>query len=423
MRSAACACSAAPDRRSGMRAVRFPSLVQAALACAVMALAGCSTLPRNAPPLDLIGSTTIPGFIDIRSPAGEPSRAMAIDLARSYAEESRTDFPAGPDGVVTYANLTLSGGGPNGAFGSGVLRGWTETGKRPVFKVVTGVSTGALMAPFAFLGSKYDAALEDFYTTNPTQNILRRLSILPQLLGGEAFAATDPLRALIEQHVDEKLLQAVADAHRAGRRLYVGTANLDAQRFVIWNMGAIAASGQPQALDIFRKVMLASASIPVAFPPVFFDVIADGRRYDELHVDGAVGANVFLTGGLFSITTVRKRATQHPAREEIYVIHNGQLRPRSTQTRRSIVGIATRSFDGFARSGMVGDIFRIYAASLRDDAGFHWITIPDSATLSGDELFDPVVMANLFALGVELGREGPQWERLPPGLRNAEEEQ
>jgi len=392
------------------------------LAGAFALVAGCSTLPRNAPPVDLIGHTTIPGFTDIRSPAGMPSRAMALDLARSYGEELRTDFPVGPDGVVTYALLTLSGGGPNGAFGSGVLKGWTETGKRPAFKVVTGVSTGALMAPFAFLGSKYDAALEDFYTTNPTQNILRRLSILPQLFGGEAFAATDPLRALIEKHVDEHLLAAIANAHRAGRRLYMGTANLDAQRFVIWNMGAIAASGQPQALDIFRKVMLASASIPVAFPPVFFDVVANGERYDELHVDGAVGANVFLTGGMFSVSVVRRRAVTHQAREEIFVIHNGQLRPHAVQTRRSIVGIATRSFDGFARSGMVGDLFRIYATALRDEAAFHWITIPDSATLSGDELFDPVIMANLFALGVKLGHEGPKWETLPPGLRYAEEE-
>jgi len=401
---------------------RHLHVLKLAIAALAVALAGCSTLPRNAPPVELIGSTTIPGFADIRSPAGAPSRAMALDLARSYAEESRADFPAGADGVVTYAILTLSGGGPNGAFGAGVLRGWTETGKRPVFKVVTGVSTGALMAPFAFLGAQYDHALEEFYTTNPTQNILRRLSILPQLLGGEAFAATDPLRALIDKHVDEHLLAAVADAHRAGRRLYVGTANLDAQRFMIWNMGAIAASGQPQALDIFRKVMLASASIPVAFPPVFFDVVAGGERYDELHVDGAVGANVFLTGGLFSVTAVRKRSIAHPAREEIFVIHNGQLRPRPVQTRRSIVGIATRSFDGFARSGMVGDLFRIYASALRDEAAFHWITIPDSATLSGDELFDPVIMANLFALGVELGHKGPTWETLPPGLRNAEED-
>ncbi len=388
-----------------------------ALACVALALAGCSTLPRSAPPVDLIGTTVIPGFADIRTPAGWPSAAMTADLARSYADESRADFPIGADGLVRYANLAISGGGPNGAFGSGLLKGWTDTGKRPVFKIVTGVSTGALMAPFAFLGPAYDQALHDFYTTNPSRNIFRRLSLLPQLLGGESIAETGPLRLLIEEHVDEKLLAEVAKAHRAGRRLYIGTVDLDAQRFVIWNMGLIATSGQPQALDIFRKVMLASASIPVAFPPVLFDVVTQGNRYDEMHVDGAVGANVFLSGGIFSIAEVRAKHARDPGREDIYVIHNGQLRPRAEPTRRSLVGIAIRSFDGFTRAGMIGDLFRIYAATLRDNAGFRWITIPDSAEISGDELFDPVVMNNLYTLGATLGREGPPWETEPPGFR------
>ena len=386
------------------------------LAAAALALVGCSTLPRNAPPLDVVGTTTIPGFSDVRAPGAAPSRALIADLARSYAEESRSDFPVAADGKIHYSILALSGGGPNGAFGSGLLKGWSDTGKRPVFKIVTGVSTGALMAPFAFLGSKYDDALRDFYTTNPSQNIFRRLSILPQLLSGEAFADTEPLRAIIDDNVDAALLEAVATAHRQGRRLYVGTTNLDQQRFIVWNMGAIAASGEPRALELFRKVMLASASVPVAFPPVFFNVVANGVHYDELHVDGAVGANVFLNAGVFSITAVRRRAVSAAAHEEVHVIHNGQLRPRPLQTRRSVVGIATRSFDGFARAGTIGDLFQIYAVTLRDDMGFRWITIPDSATVSGNEVFDPVIMGDLFALGVDLWQRGDPWSSIPPGM-------
>lgn len=386
------------------------------LAVATVVLVGCSTLPRNAPPLDVIGTATLADFPDVRAPSGSPSRTLIADLARSYAEESRVDFPVAADGKIHYAILALSGGGPNGAFGSGLLKGWSETGTRPVFKIVTGVSTGALMAPFAFLGSQYDQALHDFYTSNPSQNIFRRLSILPQLLSGEAFADTGPLRAIIEENVDATLLAAVATAHRQGRRLYIGTTNLDEQRFVVWNMGAIAASGHPRALELFRKVMLASASVPVAFPPVFFDVVANGERYDELHVDGAVGANVFLSAGTFSISAVRRRRVELPAREEVYVIHNGQLQPRASQTRRSIVGIATRSFDGFARSSTIGDIFRIYAVTLRDDIGFQWITIPDSATVSGNEVFDPVIMGELYALGKNLWKDRDPWARRPPGL-------
>lgn len=398
----------------------MPMLRPLLLAVAAMALVGCSTLPREAPPLDVIGTTTIPGFTDVRATGGLPSRALIADLARSYAEESRSDFPVAADGKIHYPILALSGGGPNGAFGSGLLKGWSDTGKRPIFKIVTGVSTGALMAPFAFLGSKYDAALRDFYTTNPSQNIFRRLSILPQLLSGEAFADTEPLRAIIEENVDAPLLAAVGAAHRQGRRLYIGTTNLDQQRFIVWNMGAIAASGEPRALELFRKVMLASASVPVAFPPVFFDVVANGEHYDELHVDGAVGANVFLNAGVFSITAVRQRSVPLAAHEEVYVIHNGQLRPRPLQTRRTIVGIATRAFDGFARAGTIGDLFQIYAVTLRDGMGFRWITIPESATVSGDEVFDPVIMGNLFALGVELWQRGDPWSLAPPGITKSD---
>lgn len=394
----------------------LPALRTLLLAAAAVALVGCSTLPRDAPPLDVIGTTTIPGFPDVRAIGGTPSRALTADLARSYAEESRADFPVAADGKIHYPILALSGGGPNGAFGSGLLKGWSNTGKRPAFKIVTGVSTGALMAPFAFLGSKYDEALRDFYTTNPSQNIFRRLSILPQLLSGEAFADTEPLRAIIEENIDDSLLAAVAAAHRQGRRLYVGTTNLDQQRFVVWNMGAIAVSGEPRALELFRKVMLASASVPVAFPPVFFDVVAKREHYDELHVDGAVGANVFLNAGVFNITAARQHSIRAPAHEEVYVIHNGQLRPRPLQTRRTIVGIATRAFDGFARAGTIGDLFQIYAVTLRDGMGFRWITIPESATISGSEIFDPVIMGNLFALGVELWQRGDPWSMTPPGM-------
>jgi hypothetical protein len=275
--------------------------------CAVAGLAaGCSTLPRNAVPTELMGKAGIPGMPDVRAPGGRPSVAMSQDLARSFKQESPDEFPLGPDGAVHYAHLALSGGGANGAFGAGFLYGWTKTGKRPVFKIVTGVSTGALMAPFAFLGPAYDDALREFYTTTASRDIFLVLSFIPQLLGGESFADSAPLRALIERHVDAEFLRQIAQAHAAGRRLYVGTVDLDSQRLVVWNMGLIAASGRPEALALFRQVMLASASIPVAFPPVFFEVEAGGLRYDEMHVDGGVAANVFSSGGVFNFPEARE---------------------------------------------------------------------------------------------------------------------
>ena len=394
-----------------LRALRWPALA------AVVALAGCGTLPRNAPPPELMSAATIPGMPDVRAPAGPIDEAMTRDLASSFRQESAQDFPVGSDGLIHYPHLAISGGGANGAFGAGYLNGWTKGGRRPVFKIITGVSTGALIAPFAFLGPEYDDALRLFYTTTASRNIFQMLSVLPQLLVGESFADTGPMRSLIEQHVDSAFLAKVAQVHQGGRRLYVGTVDLDSQRFVVWNMGLIAAGGRPESLALFRKVMLASASVPVAFPPVFFDVTVDGRMYDEMHVDGGVGANVFYSGGVFSFAAAREGVGRGPAREEIYVIHNGQLLPVAAVTRRSVRAIAGRTFDSATKAAFVGDLFRIYAVALREQAGFQWITIPDGVELAGSEVFDPVRMGALYELGERSALDGTLWSNAPPGLR------
>jgi predicted patatin/cPLA2 family phospholipase len=355
---------------------------------------------------------------DIRAWAGQPSPAMERDMLKSFEQESVTDFPRAADGSVRYAHLALSGGGANGAFGAGFLNGWTQTGSRPVFKIVTGVSTGALMAPFAFLGADHDSALRDFYTTTSSRDIFILGSLfaqLRQLLSGEALADTRPLIALIEQHVDAALLRRVAEAHQRGRRLYIGTTDLDSRRFVVWNMGLIATSGRPEALALFRKVMLASASIPVAFPPVFFKVMADGRAYDEMHVDGGVGARVFLNGGIFRSSIIHQRGGLGLGREDIFVIHNGQLIPVSDPIPRSLPSIALRVLDASGRAAVVGDLFRIYNFSQREGAGFHWITIPNDVDMSGDEVFDPVQMQMLYDVGLRIATNGDPWARLPPG--------
>jgi hypothetical protein len=293
-----------------------------------------------------------------------------------------------------------------------------------LFKIVTGVSTGALMAPFAFVGPDYDAALRQFYTTTSTGDIFvlgSMFTLLRRVLAGEALADTRPLQAMIARHVDESLLQRVAEAHRRGRRLYIGTANLDAPRFVVWNMGAIASSGRPDALELFRKVMLASASIPVAFPPVFFEVELQpgGPRYDEMHVDGGVGARVFLNGGVFDGAAVRRRGGHGGVgKEEIYVLHNGQLIPKPDPINRSLAEIAVRVIDASGRAAALGDLFRIHSYAQQEGAGFRWITIPDDVPMGGDEVFDPVQMQMLYELGYRLAVRGGEWFTQPPGRRH-----
>lgn len=392
------------------------AVLRGAIACAALALSACGILPRNAVPVPLMPEAVIPGLADIRATFGRPSQATTDDLVRSFAQESPADFPPGPDGRIHYSHLALSGGGPNGAFGAGFLNGWTKSGTRPKFKIVTGVSTGALIAPFAMLGPAYDDAVREFYTTTATRNIFRMLSIIPQLLGGESLAETGPLQALIAQNVDAEFLRKIARAHEGGQRLYVGTVDLDAQRFVVWNMGLIAARGTDQALELFRKVMLASASIPVAFPPVFFEVEAGGRRYDEMHVDGSVITRVFYTGGVVSFAAARARGGRGPGSEDVFVIHNGQLLPVPDATARSLRSIATRVFETTGKAAVVGDLFRIHSVTTREQAGFNWVTIPEDFDLGGTEVFDPVVMGNLYDLGYRMALDGPKWQTMPPGL-------
>jgi len=210
-----------------------------------------------------------------------------IPKARCFEIEYRPDISFDPNALTGCDFLAISGGGANGAFGAGFLNGWTASGMRPKFKIVTGISTGALIAPMAFLGLQYDIKLEKYYTTVSTKNIMNVqgwLGIM-SILTGESYASTRPLQHLIAELVDDNVLKEIAKEYANGRRLYIGTTNLDTQRFVVWDMGAIAASGCPGSLKLFRKVMLASASIPGAFPPVYFDVELNGRKYDEMHVD------------------------------------------------------------------------------------------------------------------------------------------
>ena len=250
-----------------------------AFVAVILWASGCA-LNRNPVPIEKMPQAKISGMPDIR--------CWEFDYKPDLDKNS----------VSSDCNfLALSGGGANGAFGAGFLCGWSAAGTRPDFRIVTGISTGALIAPIAFAGSEYDKRLRA-YTTIQTNDILKVRGIygIMPLLIGESYADTEPLVKLISQTVNDEVIKAVAKEYAKGRRLYIGTTDLDAQRLVIWDMGAIAASGKPDAFNLFRKVMLASASIPGAFPPVYFNVETDGKKYDEMHVDGGVMTEVFGFG-------------------------------------------------------------------------------------------------------------------------------
>jgi len=387
-----------------------------AAVCACLWLAGCATLPRNAVPVELTGSATIAGMPDVRAAAGRRSDAMERDFLQSLQDESAADFPPDANGETRYPQLALSGGGSFGAFGAGFLGGWTATGRRPVFKVVTGVSTGALMAPFAFLGPRYDDVLRRLYTTTTRADVLAGFSAAGVVFRHDSLARSEPLAALIERYVDATLLTEIATAHRNGRRLYIGTANLDAREFVVWNMGLIATHADARALKLFRTIMLASSSVPIVFPPVLVEVDAGGKRFDEMHVDGFIGANVFVNVGVLDTSHLYRAAGKQAARDEIFVIHNGQLDPPARPAERSFRSIATRVIESSGRSTIIGDLFREYAFAQRNGSAFHWVTIETGLELGDPLAFDPAQMKRLFELGESAARRGPVWYTLPPGI-------
>ena len=217
--------------------------------------------------------------------------------------------------------------------------------------------------------------------------------------------------------VDEKLLAAVAQAHKQGRRLYIGTTNLDAGRLMVWNMGAIAASGRPEALDLFRKVMRASASIPVAFPPVYMKVEANGKQYDEMHVDGGASTQVFFYGFMLDIAAAAREAgaTTHPP-VRIYVIRNGQIRSHWQSVKPRLLPIAGRSVGDLLFTQGIGDLYRIYTIATRDGIDFKLASIPEDYESKAKESFDPVEMTRLFETAFTLAKNGYPWRTLPPGL-------
>src|SRR5262245_15859532 len=261
----------------------------------VGSLVGCAVPERKpAVPLDHTVNARRCASANVRSFARARLHPMIEEgrLAQIREEAALRTLGKLPATTTAYF-LAISGGGANGAFGAGLLNGWTATGQRPTFNVVTGISTGALIAPFAFLGPAYDGTLRELYTTISTERIFRRRG-LGAILFSDALADSTPLAELIEKYADQKLLDAIGHEYDRGRLLLIGTTDLDAQRPVIWNIGALAASHHPQALDLFRKILRASSAIPGAFQPVLIDVQIDGTKFQEMHVDGGAIVQLFL---------------------------------------------------------------------------------------------------------------------------------
>jgi predicted patatin/cPLA2 family phospholipase len=385
---------------------------------ALMLLAGCSGPGREPPaPRELSEQITVLGIPNARFWPDTQGAALLREAQASLQLERRAaGLPPGSTEGLPPANfLAISGGGDNGAFASGLLCGWQESGTIPSFKLVTGVSTGAMIAPFAFLGQPYHDKLCSMYTTIKPSDILESRG-LPAAIFSDALADTTPLERLISNYVTEQTLADIAREYQKGRLLLIGTTNLDLQRPIIWNIGAIAASGRPEALDLVRKILRASAAIPGAFPPVMIDVEAAGRHYQEMDVDGGAVAQTFLYPPDLGVR-VNLRSRENARERHAYIIRSGRLDPDWAATDRQFLTIVQRAIATMIHYSGYNDVLRIYATTQRDGVDYNLGYIEPDFPNTKHEEFDPKYLRALFDYGYAKARQGYKWHKAPPVLQ------
>jgi len=381
-------------------------------------LPGCGTnLRLEAPPAPPSQKVSVLGLPNERfwpDADSDPLVAEATMMAR------REEAGAGPGPLPPAHFLALSGGGDNGAFGAGLMVGWTASGTRPRFNIVTGISAGALIAPFAFLGPDYDPQLREVFTGLSARDVV----VLPPILSGafalvfgEALADISPLTRLIYRHANEAMLSAIAAEYARGRLLLIGTTNLDLQQPVIWNIGAIAASGHPYALELFRSILLASASIPGAFPPVLVNVEYAGRQYQEMHVDGGAATQVFLYPSSINLAAAaRERGIVRD--RTVHVVRNGRVAVEAGTTTRGVLSITRRSASTLLHFSGISDINAIFLTAQRDGLDFRLAYIGADFQAERREPFDPAYMRALFDYGYAQGLRGDSWRDRPSAVRS-----
>ena len=332
--------------------------------------------PRTPFTLEEQNAAVIPGIPDAR--------------AWGDSEDFRRLLPAG-----NGPWLALSGGGADGAYGAGLLTGWSQSGNRPEFSVVTGVSIGALIAPYAFLGPAYDEALRQNFAE------ITAADVFEDKATPESLFDSWPLKQLIEKRVTREMLTAIAAEHNKGRRLFVVTTNQDAGRRVIWNMGAIAARGDDKALKLFRDVLLASSSIPGFFQPVLIDVEANGKKFQEMHLDGTITAPFFVAPEYMLAGGGGALPTNH-----VYVIINSKLSSELSLPERRINSILARTIGVALTAALKAELLLVSANADRLGLNLNVAQVPETFNHPNRGLFDHVYMDALFRFGVEQATKG-----------------
>jgi len=395
----------------------------AILVVAAAVLAGCSH--RHCVPDEIMHERHL---IDLSAP---PDAHAPVDheVIRDVEAEFRKRIAMKhPAGSRPYNFLALSGGGMYGAFGVGVLTGWSETGNRPEFDVVTGISTGGLIATYAFLGPQYDERLKANMLGVQRRDILRGRS-LAHIPFADALYTSRPMMRLIEKEVTSERLAEVAAAHAAGRRLYIGTTNIDTHRLIIWDMGAIATRGDCEALELYRKIVLASSSVPGVFPPVRIDIEIDGRRYEELHVDGGVSDEVIFRS--FMVADLNRLSgmpgSYAPAGSTLYVIDNGKLYADPSCIRPRVTNMVSSSFRSIIYGKTRDELYRIFLNCVETGVSFRLTALPQELKLekTGGLSISSADQQKIYDEGYQIGLHtmnmGSGWRDLPPGSNPSEQ--
>ncbi|MEM6603001.1 MAG: patatin-like phospholipase family protein [Pseudomonadota bacterium] len=385
----------------------------------MICMAGCVSLPQRASvPQALADKALLEGMdrpVRIWGDESPPGieEEIAIRNRQALSRFGGTDPKEVSKQTPELSFLAISGGGADGAFGAGLLNGWTAHGSRPEFEIVTGVSTGALIAPFAFLGSDYDDELKEAYTKLSSKNIIETgvFNILEAIFGGIAIGDTTPFARTIRQYATREMFDKIAEEHNKGRRLFIGTTNLDAERSVIWDIGRLANSGAPDALFMFHKILRASAAIPGAMPPVIFDVTANGRNYQELHVDGGVTSQVFIYPVELELNKYIPKEDRENRR--LFVIRNSKITPEYNPVKTSLFDISAESIGALIKNQGIGDLYKLSKIAERDGFLFHFATVPSEFNAKSHEAFDPDYMSALYDLGYKMAIEGYPWRNDP----------
>lgn len=357
-------------------------------------LSGCSSLQRPDLPAATIVASTRDAFQGIRFPANE---MQAGRHARSVP------------GSASYSVLALSGGGPDGAYGAGLLAGWTKTGSRPTFDVVTGVSTGAMMAPFAFLGSSQDARLQNIYTNDNIRTLLKEGSPL-RLLSGPSVYRNRSLKKLIALNVDDELLEAIAAEYRRGRRLYVATANMDAQAMDIWDMGEIASRLTPESKALFRQILLSAASVQLAFPPELMSDDSNPASIPEAHGDATLFAHVYVGPELFPVEDC-KTGTR---RCDLYIIVHNKTIAEPQTLKLKATAVIKRSLETIVKANLNTRLLATNQMAQAQGVAFHvaYLDVPFPGVSPIN--FDVDYMRTIYELGLIAGQRNETWLRAPP---------